>query len=222
MKLNLNKCKVLTLINSTSTKSSYDYEFNSDGNLVKLEHVESIKDLGVMVDESLTFSEHVAEKTTKAFQMLGIINRNFNDMGEVTFLLLHKSLMRSHLEFAHSIWCPYKIGMISDLEKVQMRATKMVRSCKQLSYIERLKFLKLPILKFRRLRGDIIETFKILNGFYDVQVVPNLVGNLDNRTRGSMLKLSHIRCKYYLRKYSFCVRIINAWNFLPDNVVCST
>ena len=51
----------------------------------------------------------------------------------------------------------------------------MVRGCKDLSYTERLKLLNLPTLKFRRLRGDMIEVFKILNGFYDAQVVPNLI-----------------------------------------------
>jgi len=36
-----------------------------------------------------------------------------------------------------------------------------------------------------------------------------------------MLKLSHVRFKYDRRKYSFCVCVINAWNSLPDNVVCA-
>ena len=98
----------------------------------------------------------------------------------------------------------------------------MVRGCKDLSYTERLKLLNLPTLKFRRLRGDMIEAFKILNGFYDAQIVPNLIKNQDTRTRGNVLKLSHVRFKYDLRKYSFCVRVINAWNSLPDNVVCAT
>ena len=142
--------------------------------------------------------------------MLGIINRNFFDMGKVTFPLLYKGLVRSHLEFAHSIWRSYRIRLISDVKKVQMRATKMVRGCKDLSYMERLKLLNLPTLKFRRLRGDMIEVFKILNGFYDAQVVPNLIKNPDTRTRGNVLKLSHVRFKYDLRKYSFCVRVINA------------
>ena len=114
----------------------YDYEFDSDWNLVRLENVDVMKDLGVIVDQNLCFSEHIAEKISKAFQMLGIINRNFIDMGKVTFLLLYKGLVRSHLEFAHSVWCPYRIGLIGDVEKVQMRATKMVRGCKDLSYTE--------------------------------------------------------------------------------------
>ena len=53
------------------------------------------------------------------------------------------------------------------IENVQRRATKQVPSLKQLSYTDRLKKLKMPTLKYRRIRGDMIETFKIVNGIYD-------------------------------------------------------
>jgi len=59
---------------------------------------------------------------------------------------------------------------MKDLEKVQMRATKLVLAVKHLTYKERLLQLKLPALKYRRLRGDIIEVFKILTGKYDTDV----------------------------------------------------
>ena len=65
-------------------------------------------------------------------------------------------MVRPHLEYANSVWCPYKKGDIAGIEKVQKRATKLVISLKHLSYIERLRRLKLPTLKNRRLRGDII------------------------------------------------------------------
>ena len=47
------------------------------------------------------------------------------------------------------------------------RATKLVMCLKQLPYIERLKQLKMPTLKYRRLRGDMIELFKIIHHYYD-------------------------------------------------------
>ena len=50
---------------------------------------------------------------------------------------------------------------------MQMRATKLVSSVKNLSYIDRLKKLKLPTLKFRKIGGDMIEVYKIINLKYD-------------------------------------------------------
>ena len=53
------------------------------------------------------------------------------------------------------------------LEKVQKQATKLVINVKQLHYEERLRRLKLPTLKYRRIRGDMIELYKIFVGMYD-------------------------------------------------------
>ena len=84
---------------------------------------------------------------------------------------------------------------------------------------ERLKILKLPTLKFRRQRGDMIEMYKILTGKYDNLVTPNIPILSESRTRGNSLKIVNRRCHYDLRKYSFCNRITNAWNSLPEDIV---
>jgi len=192
----------------------------SDTEVVNLEHVEKFCDLGVVVDSELKFEDHVHDKINLASKMLGIINRNFKNLDKATFILLYKSLVRSHLEFAHSVWCPYKKGVIYEIEKIQKRATKMVQDCKGKNYKERLQFLNLPTLKFRRVRGDMIEVFKIIHNLYDQSVVPSLSRNHDIRTRGNSFKLAVDRCKYDLRKYSFCNRVTSVWNSLPDFVVC--
>src|SRR5437867_1320784 len=109
----------------------------------------------------------------------------------------------------------------SPLGSGKKRATKLIRVCKDLSYKDRLLFLQLPTLKYRRFRGDMIEVYKILNGFYDAKVVPPLERNLDCRTRGNSFKLKVDRCKHDIRKFSFCNRVVNVWNSLPDYVVTS-
>ena len=60
----------------------------------------------------------------------------------------------------------HMMGLIKDLEKVQMRATKLVMKLKHLKYKERLERLKLPTLRYRRTRGDMIEVYKILTESY--------------------------------------------------------
>ena len=88
-----------------------------------------------------------------------------------------------------------------------------------MSYKERLIHLKLPTLKFRRLRGDMIEVFKILNGYYDDSAILSLIMNFDRRTRGNSLKLMHIRSRLDMRKCSFCSRVVCYWNSIPDYIV---
>ena len=222
MSLNIAKCKVLTVVRHKKIAQKFDYGFSINMHLsVPLEHVVDMKDLGVLFDSDLSFCTHIHEKIKKAYHMLGIINRNFKNIDKSTFLLLYNSLVRSILEFSNSVWNPYKKYLIAAIERVQKRATKMIGSCKKMPYSERLRYLDLPTLKFRRIRGDMIEVFKILNGIYDTHIVPTLLLNQDTRTRGNSLKLMHTRSKYDVRKYSFCSRVVGIWNTLPDYVVRS-
>ena len=64
------------------------------------------KDIGVVIDSSLKFEIHVAEKIKKANRMIGLIKRNFNYLDKNTFLTLYKALVRSHLEYTQCIWFP--------------------------------------------------------------------------------------------------------------------
>jgi len=106
-----------------------------------------MKDLGVIFDSELNFVQHCKEKINTAYSYLGIIKRNFIYLDEDAFVMLYKKLVRSHLEYANSVWNPHRLGLIKDLGKVQMRATKLVICIKNLTYTDRLKRLKLPTLK---------------------------------------------------------------------------
>ena len=52
-------------------------------------------------------------------------------MDESGFILLYKSMVHPHLEYANSVWCPYKLGDIKEIEKVQKRATKLIINFKK-------------------------------------------------------------------------------------------
>ena len=150
--------------------------------------------------------------------MLGLIKRNFIHVTADAFLQLYKTLVRSHLEYANRIWNPYREHLIKDLEKVQMKASRLIPDVKNLKYEERLRYLKLPTLKYR-IRGDMIQVYKLLHNKYDSNVSLHLDRSVDNRTRGNSLKLCTKRFHCDLRKYTFTVRVINIWNSLLDSVV---
>ena len=54
-------------------------------------------------------------------------------MDDTSFILLYKSMVRPHLEYANSVWSPYKIGDIEEIEIVQKRATKLIINLKNMS-----------------------------------------------------------------------------------------
>jgi len=76
----------------------------------------------------------------------------------------------------------------------------------------------LTTLKYRRIRGDMIEVYKLLTNMYDDNSV-QLDINSDTRTRGHTKKLVVRRCRYDVQKYSFSNRITNIWNSLPDEII---
>ena len=88
-----------------------------------------------------------------------------------------------------------------------------------MSYEDRLKELKLPTLSYRRIRGDMIECYKLLHKHYYFNEQDILKLNTNSRTRGNSLKLQKFRSRLDIRKYAFSNRVVDIWNSLPDCVV---
>ena len=86
-------------------------------------------------------------------------------------------------------------------------------------YEERLKILQIPTLTYRRLRGDMLEVYKIISGEYDPAVIPDLEFVRNSTTRGHSKKLFHRRYTNSTRKNFFSNRITSVWNSLPEEVV---
>jgi ribonuclease P/MRP protein subunit RPP40 len=65
----------------------------------------------------LKFNEHIYAKINKGYSMLGIIIRNFGTILDEIFVLLYKSLVRPHLEYANVVCSPYMQNYIEVIEK---------------------------------------------------------------------------------------------------------
>ena len=145
---------------------------------------------------------------------------------------MYKSLIRPHLEYASTVWTT-KTKFNQDLiERVQRRATKIVPELKDLSYSDRLRALKLPTLSYRRKRADVLQLYKILNGFdefdwdYRCEICEKPVfqpslGTAAMNTRGHPYKLQTHLCKTTTRKLSYFGRVVPLWNALKSETVCS-
>ena len=134
---------------------------------------------------------------------------------------LYTAFVRPHLEYAVQFWSPNYIKDQNSLERVQRRATKHIPVLRHLTYEERLKRLDMFPLHKRRIRGDLIEVFKILNQFDKIN--PDKLFEINNATvtRGNGKKLKGQRYNTIARKSYFSVRIVDHWNKLPASVVCA-
>ena len=123
------------------------------------------KDLGVTMNANMKVSEQCRIAASKGNQVIGMIRINNNIYKEKSlYLALYKAIVRPHLEYCIQAWSPYLRKDIYILEKIQRRATELIPGLRDLRYEERLKECGLTTLETRRLRGDQIEVFKMLNG----------------------------------------------------------
>ena len=69
--------------------------------------MQSIRDLGVVIDKSLSFTEHYSGVIIRASKMLGYIKRTaVNFSNSRALAILSTALVRPHLEYASPVWSP--------------------------------------------------------------------------------------------------------------------
>ena len=132
---------------------------------------------------------------------------------------LYKAIVRPHLEYCIQAWNPHLRKDVYMLEKIQRRATKLIPELRDLTYEERLKECGLSTLETRRLRGDKIEVYKVLNGYENIDYNIFFEIKESKITRGHNYTLVKKQSRLDVRKYSFSQRTINVWNNLSTDCV---
>ena len=130
----------------------------SDGiNDTVLEETTCKKDLGVHVDNMLSFEEHMLLTAKKARRSAGQLLRSISHKVPSVPTPLFKGLVRPILEYGNAVWSPHKRKHIDLLEGVQRSFTKIIFGMRDLDYTQRLERLGLPSLEFRRGRGILLR-----------------------------------------------------------------
>ena len=118
--------------------------------------------------------------------------------------------MRPHLEYCVQAWNPHLHRDIDCLEKIQRRATRLVKGFAKKSYEDRLRLLGFTTLQQRRLRGDLIEMYKILTGREGVDRDKFFTAaSTEHGLRGHSKKLFKPRSQYDSQLRTFSMRAID-------------
>lgn len=211
LQLNADKCSVLRL---GKNNPLVNYYLNG----VVLKSVYRQVDLGVVVTSDLKWAEHTATTVKKANSLTYLIKCAFKDLKPDSITKIYKTYVRPTLEYAAVVWSPYLVKDVDAIERVQRRFTKLSPALRDLSYSDRLRRLHLPSLTDRRLRGDMIEVYKIVNHLYSCPL-NFFTLNPSVHLRGHNIKLKGVSFNKLVRKYFFSCRVQSNWNSLPSAVV---
>ncbi|PKU49642.1 hypothetical protein llap_26 [Limosa lapponica baueri] len=168
----------------------------------------------------LIVSEQCAVVSKKANRMLGCINKGITTRDKEVIISLRSALVRPHLEYCVQFWSPLCKKDVDRLERVQRKATKMIKGLGNLLYEERLRQLVFFSLEKRRLRGDLITMFQYLKGGYREGDCLFTRSHME-KTRGNRYKLLLGTFQLDTRGKFFTMRTISHWNNLPREVVDS-
>jgi ribonuclease P/MRP protein subunit RPP40 len=223
--LNFEKCKIMHF---GKQNKQYGYNMKDNGISRKLEVSSVEKDIGVLISSDLKWEKQVRSAAGKANSKLALLDRTFTYQEKNLMRTLYCTYVRPHLELAIQAWCPYLSKDVKELENVQKRATKLIPEIRHLKYAERLIALGMTTLEERRLRGDLIQQFKIFKGYDPVMFGNSIVSNQSAPIEGPAYNIRHkqrinqeIVPHCIAREHFFTNRVALAWNKLPENVINS-
>ena len=210
---NTSKCKRM---HTGKDNPKFEYTMTTENNNIVLAETVQEKDLGVWISNNLKWEKQVVA-TQQAMVVLRSVKRAFIHFDREAINIVYNAYIRPCLEYCVQAWSPYCAKYILMLEKVQSRATKLVIGLKGFIYEERLTQLKLYRLEERRLRGDVIEAFKLLTWKKNR---PRSVFNINlNNLRGHSKTLNKQQCMKLCRRRFFSQRVVDVWHSLSNDII---
>jgi len=136
LRFNTDKCSTLHYGNHNPNKT---YSLGDGPDKTNIPNNSQECDLGIIFSTDLKFRQNINKCINKANSMIGLVRRTFQHITTKQFRKLYKTLIRPQLEYGNLIWHPRFKKDIESIERVQKRATKLVRYVRHLPYPDRLK-----------------------------------------------------------------------------------
>ena len=210
---------VFTLLNINGGRTHRPYLYELCGVLLK--SLTQERYLGVILTQSLSWSNHVSQVSVKANHKLGFIKRNLKGSPQELKRLAYITLVRSGMECASPVWDPSTSKDQDALEKVQRRAARWINSSydRTTSVTNLLRQLNLEPLEKRIRIYRLTFLHKVLNEHVAVPPYKLDITQNGRPVRGSVTKQRLVipRCSTNELKNSFVPRTIVQWNALPDS-----
>ena len=134
----------------------------------QISETDQVSDLGVIIENTAIFQGHIVQATKRSSNMASWVLRIFRSRDVLPMMTLYRSMVLPHLEYCCQLWSPHLLGDIRKLEAVQRSFTSRIAGLEQLTYWDRLSYLKLFSVERRRERYITLYVYKIIQN-----MVPN-------------------------------------------------
>ena len=180
----------------------------------------TVKDLGVIIDKKLSFSQHCQKLVGRAKSSSHTLLKCFSSGRVSSLLRAYLTYIRPKLEPSTQVWNSITEKDSQLVERGQKYFTRMLfLKCglKKKSYPERLQYLKIDTLSNRRFKLDLSLCHKIYHG--KTHCPDLLVRKTATRTLQHNHRLEKDIKGGKHRLLQFSNRVVTAWNLLPDAVI---
>jgi hypothetical protein len=182
--------------------------------------------LGVYITRDLKWHYQCNNSAATGNKVLGLLQKTFKAIDVKLAKTLYTSFVRPLLEYGVAAWSPYMIGDIDTIEKVQRRATKIPSETRNLDYEQRLKVFNLQTLENRRVRGDLIQQYKLNNGLEKINWVNDQIKTPSlsaegpaNSIRGHSQRILSEQTRVNCRRNFYKNRVVRHWNKLENEII---
>ena len=181
-----------------------------------ISRVEHAKSLGLIIDDRLSWSNHIKELWRKISSSIGALRRIRSLISQSPAVQIYNVLIQPHFDYCAPVWD----GLSEKLQKLQNRAARVIlqANCEVNSslLLETLKWDQLPL---RRRNHKAIMMFKSLNGLAPVylhELFSERHTAYDLRYSFRKLNLPKPRTNYLKRSFGYSGALL--WNSLPESV----
>ena len=189
--------------------------------------IKSVRDLGITLSDNLKWGSYISKVRSKASSLSHIILRTFSSNNASLIVNLYKTYVRPIMEYNTPTWSPHLKCDIREAESVQQKFTKSLFQRLNITfadYSDRLSKLNLESLESRRIKNDLILTYKLINNIVDIDCSKHFKFSRfgGHNLRRHSLHLTHQQLPLHLSRQNFYSnRVINHWNSLPSHIVQS-
>ena len=186
----------------------------------EIKTINSIKLLGINIDDQLRFNEHISILCSKAAMQLNALSRLQKYMGKSEKEAIINSFILSNFKYCPLVWHFSSCESIRKIEKIQKRYLRIILSDYESDYETLLRNSNKPTMEIRRLKTLAVEIFKTVN-----EINPPYMKNTFAPKENAKVRQNDIVKRINTSRFGTqSLRSLGPkiWNNLPSNIKSET